>query len=146
MNPIFNKIGKSIYAPNVTNPVEKKDDNFDFWKIIDDLNWTDKSEGIMDIDRIINTIRFNTVNIQKLRNEFTAKYDLVYNKIIDHDRISDDKILSNDIALNDIKSFISHIIGKGKNFYDLILDSPITSKYILTENEYQNLYICVYTV
>lgn len=152
MHPVFNKIGNPIFHNNLNKtstpkckaefeeeiirqlkkqvvPIEKQLEKNDiFWKTVSKLNWTDKSDGIINIEDKKKIIEYNIVS-------FT--HDL--NKYIDNLR----PLYINRLEITNLDGFLSHIVAKGKIFYEAVCLDILFAEYIIENHEYQSLYDCL---
>jgi hypothetical protein len=105
--------------------------NSDFWKLIKQIEWLNKSEGLCGIK-----------NMQKL--SASQKYALSERIIFLQSKLH--TLLQNNVLMfADLSEIIKldvayHIIAKGKDFYELCISDYSWVKYIIEGNEYQRLF------
>src|ERR1700678_2467225 len=143
MNPIFKTLGTAIYDIDLSsseiicnNPSIKLES---FWEYINILQWTDKSDGfvnISNIDKLLKLLRANIFNFNKIFNLHLTKLKRVYVQ-------SNHFFIKNELSDIKIKSFLGHIIAKGYIFYLSVLNYLQFSDYLINDNEYRDIYsIC----
>lgn len=123
--PIAQPLAVSSAVPiSESNETITSEDSF--WNEIDKLNWRDKSDSVLDIQRI--------------RNNFQSKYSKEDKKRI-HTYALTFMLSLRDILLNNNQpeellthKLLSHIVGKGREFYYAVLDDPDFAMYLLMED------------
>ncbi len=107
----------------------------EFWRIINKLNWKDKSDGICN-KYTIYKLSSKERNFLKLNiSIYTQQLQLIINS-------DDSEINASFIELSstDKQEFLYHITAKGVDFYNACILEPAFCQYILGENEIQTLY------
>ena len=102
----------------------------EFWRIIDKLNWKDKSDGNCNKYTICK-LSSEEINFLKLNiSTYTQQLQLAINSYVSLTELSS----------TDKKEFLYHIVAKGVDFYNSCIFEPAFCQYILGENEFQSLY------
>lgn len=104
-----------------------------FWNYINKLNWTDRSDGVINYALKKNIMISNNVNMNKFKILLDKYVTLLKNKYV-----SEKHYMHNN--KKEIDAFLSHIVAKGLLFYNAILDDTMFADYLIESNEYQNLY------
>jgi alcohol dehydrogenase YqhD (iron-dependent ADH family) len=99
-----------IYESRKTNITASE-----FWQKIADLNWVDKSEGF---------VIFNPIKLDDRVEKFAKQFKVHLNNIINIPDIDEESK----------KNIISHIIARGRDFYNAITDNPSFADYLINEH------------
>jgi len=126
------KTKKIMYDDSLSDESEKETpyiSDSDFWKLVQRLNWVDKS------DRICN--KYNMRGISKpqrviLQNEFSCRMGDLSDSL---DNISAFSNLSLSVQCD----VINHIIAKGKDFYIACVTDCSWAEFIIEGKEYQKI-------
>jgi len=121
-----NKINKASFITNVMpsyTPVN-------YWNVITSLQWMDKSDGIMNVNDKLEIIN--------------RKCDMSLFKSFINERIAELRVKFHNHVVLQLKkevqiAFFTHIILKGRDFFDAVVSDIGFAEYLLECNEYQIL-------
>ena len=102
-----------------------------FWDDIAKLNWTDVSDGIINVK----SKRINISNFDKFKHELDNNIKVLRDKYV-----SENHHIIYDLTKKEINAFLSHIVAKGPIFYNAVLDDIAFADYLIETHEYQDLY------
>lgn len=113
----------------------------DFWEFIAKLNWCDRS------DHYINKKQITQKITTALGPSDIGRFTFYCEKLMDilKKQIIDDKCIYFEDVYLDKRSFLSHIVARGREYYYSILESTDVAEYLLSSysNEFQNFWICI---
>lgn len=116
-------------------------DEDDFWVFIAKLNWCDRSDHYINKEQI--TRKITTA----LGPSDIGRFKFYCEKLMDtlKKQIIDDKCMYFEGAYFDKKSFLSHIVARGREYYYSILESTDVAEYLLSSygDEFQNFWVCI---
>jgi hypothetical protein len=101
-----------------------------FWDSIDKLGWKNKSEGeVADVrDKFLLVIG----------NRIPEFMNMLEDRMIELDKkIAETQIYNNSIFPDQKRSFLSHIVGKGKKFYNIIYADPSFAYSLIWDDNYE---------
>lgn len=93
----------------------------EFWEKMTELNWHDKSEGVIKPKSILVSADISAISVQFKRNVYYAIRS-----------IPEFLILPDAVKL----AVISHVVARGEDFYNFIINDPINVLYLIN-GEYQ---------
>ena len=119
INVIYKNDNEENKNTNNDNSFETINED-DFWKLIDRIRCCDRDEGIMSK----NSIKLPTLECRNVLSMIDTKYIPELNAAM-----SDVPILDG-VDISEINNLLTHIICKGKIFYNGIIENPTVSLYL----------------
>ena len=131
--PIYSKFSLKKENNETEKKIEKNDDEEIFWKTVSTFNWCEFSDKIITNDEYkthIEMMDYSIINYNsyliyfenKLRSEFQQQKHKKFKKL---SKIENSK-------------FLSHLVLKGKEFYNAVLKDLAFSDFII-DNNYQKV-------
>ena len=122
MNAPLRREAKNDPINDEINEIEnpEKDEEFDFWDLIQRLNWVDREDAMAHANpRSLNNI-YSQYEYRYIQIEIIEYHERLLRKLNDQNFWA-----VNHIQIDKISSILYHIIARGKEVYDAVFDDAV---------------------